>query len=52
METLVSLFLLLSMTTAFSKPQNPTQKSSTQAVGRYTQTSPPPTCDPTSQNCS
>ncbi len=52
MEFLMSLLLLVSFATT-SKPLSQTSGSAKQGgAGHYTQTSPPPMCDPNAQNCS
>jgi len=49
-EFLMSLLLILSFTT--SQPLTQTSGAAKQAgAGNYTQTSPPPVCDPNTQNC-
>jgi len=50
-EFLMSVLLLLTSLTFSSKTVNSSSNSGRHSPGQYTQTSPPPMCDPTTQNC-
>ena len=51
MEFLISLLLLVSFATSSKQVSQASASGKQAGAGNYTQTSPPPVCDPNSQHC-